>query len=302
MKQSGNQDGAHLARLRLVARIWNWLPAFRAVAETNHLPTAAARLHVSPSALSRTIKLLEEAVGASLFDRVGRSIELNERGEALLAATREATRRVHAGIERMFEARDRGRVCVATGGAWSLVYLAPMLRELLERYPELEPDIVPVRPTTVVADLTQGAVDVAILSVDVSHPAVQTTLLATIDNAVFCGVGHPLHGREDVPVDELVAHPFVAPAPRDGVPVEGWPAHQARTVKWKASRMQEGVSVAQTGLALCVLPAPVGEASGLWRLEMSELASVPIYALTRQSLGEPDRADFVLEVARSVLG
>ena len=45
----------------LVERIWNWLPAFRAVAETEHLPTASDLLHVTPSALSRTIRLLEQA-------------------------------------------------------------------------------------------------------------------------------------------------------------------------------------------------------------------------------------------------
>ncbi len=301
MKQPGNQDGGHLARLRLVARIWNWLPAFRAVAETNHLPTAAERLHVSPSALSRTIKLLEEAVGSPLFDRVGRGIELNARGQALLMATRDATRRVHAGLETMLAATDSGRVCIATGGAWSLVYLAPMLQQLARQYPDLEPDVVPVRPSTVVADLAQGAVDVAILSVDVRAPSIDTTLLATVQNAVFCGAGHPLHGRTDVELAELQQHAFVAPPLREGIPVEGWPAGRPRVVKWKASRMQEGVSVAQTGLALSVLPVPVGEAAGLWPLPMPELASVPIYALTRSSLGDRERSDFVVEVARAVL-
>ena len=43
-----------------VSRIWNWLPVFRAVAETEHLPTASELLYVTPSALSRTIRLLEK--------------------------------------------------------------------------------------------------------------------------------------------------------------------------------------------------------------------------------------------------
>ncbi len=48
--------------------IWAWIPVFRVVAETEHLPTAAARLHVSPSALSRTVRLVEDTLGEELFD------------------------------------------------------------------------------------------------------------------------------------------------------------------------------------------------------------------------------------------
>ncbi len=58
-----------MERLRRVASFWNWLPAFRAVAETEHLPTAAEALFVSPSALSRAIRLLEKDVGQPLFRR-----------------------------------------------------------------------------------------------------------------------------------------------------------------------------------------------------------------------------------------
>src|SRR5690554_4873240 len=73
-----------------LATIWNWLPAFRAVAESEHLPTAAARLHVSAPALSRTVRLLEEHLEVELFNRVGRRLVLNSAGEQLLSAVQEA--------------------------------------------------------------------------------------------------------------------------------------------------------------------------------------------------------------------
>ena len=56
------------ARLNDVASVWNWLPTFRAVAETEHVARAAEILHVSPPAVSRTIKLLEDHLGTKLFD------------------------------------------------------------------------------------------------------------------------------------------------------------------------------------------------------------------------------------------
>ena len=85
-----------MERARSVAQLWDWLPAFRAVAETQHLPTAARAMGVSPSALSRAVGLLEDAVGHPLFERVGRRIVLNEQGARFLGAVRDAMRGVHS--------------------------------------------------------------------------------------------------------------------------------------------------------------------------------------------------------------
>jgi len=65
----------HVERLRDIARFWNWLPAFRAVGETCHLPSAAAALYLSASALSRSLQQLEKSLGRSLFRRTNRRLE-----------------------------------------------------------------------------------------------------------------------------------------------------------------------------------------------------------------------------------
>lgn len=90
-------DRRRMDRAARLAELWSWLPAFRTVAETQHLPTAAAVLHVSPSALSRSVGLLEAALGQPLFRRVGRRLQLDRAGELLLAATRDAMRRLDDG-------------------------------------------------------------------------------------------------------------------------------------------------------------------------------------------------------------
>jgi len=60
-----------------------WLEYFAAVAEQLHFGRAAARLHVSTPALSRQVRELEAALGASLFDRTSRSVRLTAAGKAL---------------------------------------------------------------------------------------------------------------------------------------------------------------------------------------------------------------------------
>lgn len=78
--------------------MWDWLPAFRAAAEYQSLQRAGLALSVSPSALSRSIKLLEETLGVSLFTRRASGMTMTQQGERLLAATRDAMRRMHAGL------------------------------------------------------------------------------------------------------------------------------------------------------------------------------------------------------------
>ena len=65
-----------MMRFRRVSQLWNWLPGFRGVAEHASIHKAAQALGTSPSALSRTVKLLESAVGGALFVRQGSGLAL----------------------------------------------------------------------------------------------------------------------------------------------------------------------------------------------------------------------------------
>lgn len=72
------------------------LEAFIAVAEESHFRRAAERLHTSQPVVSQEVQRLERSVGAALFDRSTRSVQLTPVGEAVL----EDARAVHAALER----------------------------------------------------------------------------------------------------------------------------------------------------------------------------------------------------------
>jgi LysR family transcriptional regulator, glycine cleavage system transcriptional activator len=74
------------------------LPAFRAVARTGNLRVAAEQLKLTHSAVSQQIKLLEEQLGFTLFDRHGRRIVLNAAGQALQRAVEPALDRLDEGM------------------------------------------------------------------------------------------------------------------------------------------------------------------------------------------------------------
>jgi DNA-binding transcriptional LysR family regulator len=71
---------------------------FVAVAEERHFTRAAARVHVSQPPLSAQIRQLEQRLGATLFVRSGRPVELTAAGEALLPAAYAALAAVEAGV------------------------------------------------------------------------------------------------------------------------------------------------------------------------------------------------------------
>jgi DNA-binding transcriptional LysR family regulator len=76
--------------MKQVAAFWNYLPAFVAVAETEHLRLAAQQLRVSPSSLSRMIGLLEHHLGYTVFTRTGRRMTLNAAGHRLRSVVRQS--------------------------------------------------------------------------------------------------------------------------------------------------------------------------------------------------------------------
>lgn len=106
------------------------LPAFRAVARRQNLREAADELHLTASAISQQIALLEEQIGFRLFDRRGRRVVLNSAGATLQRAVEAALDRLDDGL--------RGAAAAASGEAHTLrITLLPSFaqRWLMPRMP-----------------------------------------------------------------------------------------------------------------------------------------------------------------------
>src|SRR3979409_2177980 len=83
------------------------LTALVAVAERRSFTAAAAELGVTPSAVSQTIRALEERVGVRLLQRTTRSVGLTEAGTRFVARLKPALDGVHEAFESRGELRDR---------------------------------------------------------------------------------------------------------------------------------------------------------------------------------------------------
>ncbi len=118
---------------------WGSLAAFAVVAEERSFTRAAARLGVSPSALSHTLRRLEERLHIQLLARSTRSVSTTEAGEQLLARLRPAIDEISGAIEDLVRlvGRPSGQVRITASRTAARMVIAPMLRAFLDRYPEI---------------------------------------------------------------------------------------------------------------------------------------------------------------------
>ena len=115
------------------------LPTFRVVAQRANLRAAAEELHLTHSAVSQQIKLLEEQIGILLFDRRGRRIVLNPAGAALLAAVEPALDRLDDGLRAAAAAAGdtEHRIRVTLLPSFAQRWLMPRMAQWRERHPDI---------------------------------------------------------------------------------------------------------------------------------------------------------------------
>lgn len=120
------------------------LNAFVAVAEEGSFTRAAARLGVSQSALSQTVRNLEERVGIRLLNRTTRNVSPTEAGERLLAEVAPALEQIDRGFAQLGSLRERpsGTIRLSADEYAVLSLLWPALERFLPLYPEIDVELV----------------------------------------------------------------------------------------------------------------------------------------------------------------
>jgi DNA-binding transcriptional LysR family regulator len=121
----------------------NDLSAFLAVAREHSFTRAAAKIGVSPSALSHTIRGLEERLGMRLLTRTTRSVAPTQAGERLLATIGPHFDGIERELAALSELRDKpaGTVRITTGIDAAQTILWPAIARLLPVYPDIKVEL-----------------------------------------------------------------------------------------------------------------------------------------------------------------
>jgi DNA-binding transcriptional LysR family regulator len=120
------------------------LLAFLAVARERSFTKAGKKLGISQSALSHTIRGLEERLGLRLLTRTTRSVSPTEAGDRLLASVGSRFEEIEAELEALSELRDKpaGTIRITTAENASTTILVPKLANFLLQYPDIKVEIV----------------------------------------------------------------------------------------------------------------------------------------------------------------
>ncbi len=114
------------------------LRAFEAVARALNFGAAAEELHVTQSAVSRQIKGLEDELGAQLFTRGTRHVQITPDGQTLLRAVEALLAKLDTSVQHIRRSRSRQRVSVTTFASFGSLWLLPRIEAFQRSHPDID--------------------------------------------------------------------------------------------------------------------------------------------------------------------
>lgn len=139
---------------------------FQEVAQTESFSAAAKSLYVSQSAVSQSMKQLEEELGVRLFNRNPRGVTLTEDGQVLYEHVRSAMTMLASGESKLRQSLtlEAGKLTIGASETVTAEYLLPYLEEFHKRYPAIRLEVTVGRSQRILQELRSGKVDIAFAS------------------------------------------------------------------------------------------------------------------------------------------
>lgn len=187
------------------------LQLFLALAEEKSFTRAATRCHLSQSAFSSRIGLIERLVGAKLFERTTRFVELTPEGAIFL----ESARRLYNDFNEVlsnfqdYAARRRGHICVATLPSVAASWIPALLARFHERHPGINLSLIDTVSDECLQLVKAGKADFAIAVGETDSDDLEVTALGMDEFYLVCRNDHSLASKTTLTAHDLARHPFV---------------------------------------------------------------------------------------------
>lgn len=184
---------------------------FRAVAEAGSFTAAAQRLHVSQSAISRQLKLLEEELGTLLLQRTGRGVHVTPEGHILLVTANRIWREMQEVVAQIADTQSLQRGVISLGGGMTVCL--HILPKLLKKFRALYRNV-DVRITTGTADdllqrLRAHDLDLLLLTLPIVGPDLEVVPVLKEEMIVVTAKNHTLTRTHSVEPRGLARYPLI---------------------------------------------------------------------------------------------
>ncbi len=286
----------------------NRLRYFCTVARTENIHRASEMLRLSPAALSKSIKILEDELGIPLLVPSGRGIKVTEAGRKFAVRAEQLLSEFEA-LEASAREMSASRkiIRLASFEVFTTHFLGPLVSEFFK---DEELTLHELTPGILEQSIVDHFTDVGITYLPIARAGLDFLKVTQIEMAVF-GIKGAFQG---VPWNEL---PFAVPVtPLQGTPtkvagLDGWPDHIfQRKAKYRVTMMESALELSRIGSAVVYLPKFVArlhnrkakEAFQLYPLSLSvtlptKYVQQPVFIVKRQLEVE---SDLIKRLARSL--
>ncbi|MEU7134932.1 LysR substrate-binding domain-containing protein [Streptomyces sp. NPDC046261] len=275
------------------------LRAFLAIADEGNVTRAAARLHLSQPALSRTLRQLEDHLAARLVDRSTHHLELTAEGHTF----RDKARAALAAVETALDPGGLKSWPLRLGHTWAALgdHTIPLLRRWDETRPGIPLELLRVDDRT--AGLTQGKVDAALLRGAVTSPGLRTQLLLSEERVVVMPADSPLAALPRVTLADVAAHRIALNTVSGTTTMDLWPPTARPVATVDVTNTDEWLIAIAAGRAVGIstsaTPSNHTHPALVYR-PLADAPPVPVVLAWREGLGHPALPD-LLALAHEVL-
>jgi DNA-binding transcriptional LysR family regulator len=234
------------------------LEVFLRVAALTSVTRAAEQLCLTQPALSRSLAALERELGAPLFDRFARSMELTPAGRALLPQAERLVQGAREAARAVAEVRSGVGGTLALGASSSAAtYVLPgLLREYRQRFPNVELSIQTGGSARIADLVVASAVDLGIVMGITPRAELIEVPLAFFETVLVAAPSHSLAGTEGVTVEQVADEPLITMQP--GTNLRGYVEelfnNRAPKVIMELDNVEAIKQMVEAGLGVSLLP------------------------------------------------
>jgi DNA-binding transcriptional LysR family regulator len=263
------------------------LEHFVAVAEEQHFTRAASRLHIVQSGLSASIRALEDEMGAALFERTTRRVNLTQAGQAFLGEARRvlSAAKIARTVVADMQTLQRGHLMIgAIQGLSPFIDLPKLLGDFHRQYPNVEIRLSFDETGALMDGVLDGRLDIAFTQfVDALPSELTATMLACDPLVLACPSHHARAGQQDLQLVDIARENFIdlptAHGTRQLVDQSFAAAGLSRRSAYEVDDLTMQLDMVAHGLGVALVPELVA------RGRESEVTNMP---LSHASLAEPE--------------
>ena len=284
------------------------LKVFVAVAETQSFSAGARAVGLSGPSATRAVNELEEALGARLFTRTTRRVRLTDVGHGFAEEVRDILAQLQSAESAVSgaAATPAGQVRITGPQEFGRIYIAPLVAEFLEAYPQVSAELLLVDRNV---NLVEEGYDVALRIGELPSSGLSAVRVGAV-RRVLCGAPAYLarFGRPAEPADLNRGHRIIV----TGAAVREWRFGPDRQTvvriqpRLTVNSVAASIEIARQGWGLCrVLSYQVADDLGAGTLELlleeHEPAPAPVHLVYPQGRKSPAKLRAFIEFARDRL-